>query len=124
MFITPKIESLAMRKFAAKLPWSPQGHHMTLSPSPGLFPLNSNQGLATELEVEKIPRLSVTQSCWRERAIPPLGLASSALAVGVQAWSIMLFPVLWEEYSGFGFTLHINLYISKKECKFCALVLF
>lgn len=52
MFVIPNIEILAMRKFAAKLLWSPRGHCIALSPSPGLFPLNSNQGLAAEFEVE------------------------------------------------------------------------
>jgi len=52
MSIAPKIEILSMRKFAAKLLWSPQGHHITLSPPPGLFPLNLNQDLAAEIDVE------------------------------------------------------------------------
>jgi len=66
----------------------------------------------------------VTQSCCGQRAIPPLGLDGNALGVGAQAWSITFFPVLWEEYSGFVFTLHINFYISKKECNFCVPVAF
>lgn len=52
MFVTPNTEILAMSKLAAKLPWTPQGHSITLSPSPGL--LNSNQSLAADFEVENI----------------------------------------------------------------------
>lgn len=57
----------------------------------------------------------MTPSCWRERPIPPLDLASNALDVGVQALSIMLFPVLWEEYSVFDFYIaHKFMHIQKR----------